>query len=382
MITHRVETRVAPEPPVRFYRTIAITFLVITALLVGVVFLFSSKKAQIVIVAKNDNKNVNLTIDLGKDKGTSELSLPGLVTSTQFYYSVKYSPTGNKDIEGTAVGVATLYNKTDSDQALVKTTRLLTADGVLFRLADKVTVPANGQIDANVYADKAGKGSDIGPSKFTIPGLAEDKQKVIYAESAKAMTGGMSKVGVLTDDDIKAAEKDFVEKVKLAADSAISSTAGFDGRLLAVADNPGKADRKAGEEVSGFNVFGTTTVVFVYYKKDDLQNLLSKQVSGKIDVSSEKALSMTKDPQVSIANYDLAKETAQLAVYQDVLVTLDANADKLAVSNFFGKSKDEIERYVLGLGHVVGAEIKFSPSWIGKAPADADKIKVVVKNVQ
>jgi len=382
MITHRVETRVAPEPPVRFYRTIAITFLVITVLLVGVVLLFSSKKAQIVIVAKNDNKNVNLTIDLAQEKGTGELSLAGLVTSTKFYYSEKYSPTGNKEVEGTAAGIATLYNKTGTDQTLIKTTRLLNPDGVLFRLSDKVTVPANGQIDASVYADKAGKDSDIGPSKFTIPGLADDKQKVIYAESAKAMSGGMSKVGVLTDDDIKAAENDFVEKVKQAADSAISSTPGFDERLLAVVDNPGKADRKAGEEVSGFNVAGTTTVVFVYYKKDDLQNLLSKQVSGKIDVSSEKALSMTKDPQVSIANYDLAKATAQLAVYQDVLVTLDANADKLAVSNFFGKSKDEIERYVLGLGHVVGAEIKFSPSWIGKAPADADKIKVVVKNIQ
>ena len=381
MITHRVTTKLAPEPTVRFYRTIAVSFLIVTLALLAVIIFFTSKKAIIVVVAKTDSKNITLDINVEKEK-TSNVSIFGFVTSTEFKLTQKYSPTGNKTINSVATGEAIIYNDTAAAQPLVKTTRLLTPGGVLFRLSDRVVVPARGQIAAKVYADQPGQIGDIGPGKFIIPGLSLEKQKVIYAESKTPMSGGVRAVGFLAEADIKAAETDYVEKVKQAADKFFPAAANFNQKLIFVPSHRVTADRQSGEEVAEFNLAGTSTVIAVYFNDDELNSLLGKEISSRLDLSTEKVSATFKDPQVALAGYDLAKQKAQLSAYQDALVTLDVNADKLAVANFFGKSKDEIERYVFGLGHVVGVDVKFSPSWMRSAPAVADRIQVIVKNVQ
>jgi len=196
------------------------------------------------------------------------------------------------------------------------------------------------------------------------------------------MAGGVRTVGVLSEGDLKAAETDYLDKVKQAISSSLTQTGSFNQKLVFVPSHNVAADHKAGEEVSEFNLSGTSTVVIVFYNSDDLKSVLGKEISGRIDVSTEKVLSVSKEPQVSLASYDLEKQKARFSVYQDVLVTLDANAEKLVAANFFGKSKDEIERYVFSLGHVVGVDVKFSPSWMRSAPAVADRIQVIVKNVQ
>jgi len=382
MITHRMSTKMQPEPPVKFYKTIAITFLVLTIVLLGVVIFFTSKKTSIVIVAKSDNKNVNLSIDVSENKNVVN-AITGIVTSTSFVLSETYYPTGNKTVDGTAVGDVILYNDSGFSQPLIKTTRLLTPEGILFRLTDDVTVPANGKISAKVYADKTGVTGDISPSSFIIPGLSEASQKLIYAKSTSKMSGGVRKVGVLTSDDLEAAKSNYASKVKKEyLDSLGKNTQTTMEQVLLVQTDSITSDKKTGEQVDGFTITGTSTIMVVYYNKSELQTIVNNDLSKKIDTTVEKLLSIGKEPQVNLASYNIANKTARLSVYQDVLVTLDADGNKLSASNFFGKNKDEIKRYVMGLSHVVGVDVKFSPSWMRKAPAVTDRIKVVVKNVK
>lgn len=383
MRVRHTETRAQfSEPSVNFYRTIALSFLVLTVVLLAVVVFITSKKATITILAKEDTRSVNLTVAVNSSSAgkNSSGSINGSVSSEMVNFSQKYFPTGSKIIEGLAGGEVVLYNKTSESQVLVKTTRLLTDKGILFRLSDKVTVPANGEVVAVVYADKAGAESNIDPSKFTIPGLATDKQKVVYAQSLKTMDSGVRKVGILTDDDLKAAGKDFEQKLK---DQYSSSTLDENIRkVVSVLNVNPMSDKKIGEEVDGFTLSGTSTVVVVTYDKKSLDEVISNAVSSKIDNSLEKILTITNEPKVSVSAYDATSKSVQLAVSQDVMVTLDANAEKLSPQYFMDKSKNDIERYVFELNHVAGVEVNFSPSWIGKAPTVPDKIKVVVKNVK
>lgn len=385
MITRRVSTKMIPGPPVRFYRTIAITFLVLTVALLAIVIFFTSKKVNIVIVVKSDNKNVDLSIEVsGVASGSTRIK--GVVTSTLFAWTEKYYPTSNKVVDGLATGEVTIYNDSALDQPLVKTTRLLTSEGVLFRLLEGVLAPANSKVSAKVYADKAGSSGNIGPSSFIIPGLSEDRQKFVYAKSTSNMSGGVGKVGVLTANDLEAAKSDYLIKAKQAfltasGDSQIADLKGKE-KVVLIKASAATADKKVDEEIDSFNLSGTSTVVIVYYDKSELQSIISSELSKKIDSDLEKVLSVGKTPQVSLANYNLETNTARLLVYQDVLVTLDANGSKLAVVNFFDKTKDEIQRYIMGLNHVVGVETKFSPTWLRKAPSVTDRIKVVVKNVK
>ncbi len=368
------------QPSVGFYRTIALSFLIITVVLLGVVVFVTSKKATITVLAKEDAKSVNLTVGVNtKSSEVMDNVIVGSVSSTVVNFSQKYFPTGSKTIEGLAGGEVIVYNKTNEAQILVKTTRLLTDKGILFRLSDKITVPANGQTTAIVYADKVGVDSEIGPSDFTIPGLATDKQKVIFAKSEKQMESGVKKIGILAESDITAARQDFAQKLK---DQYSDSGSENNKKIINVLNVNPTVDKKVGDEVDGFTLSGTSTVVVVSYDQAALSDIISKIVPTQIDGTLEKVLTVTNQPKVEIISVDTSANTAQLSVNQDIIVTLDANAEKLSPQYFMGKSKDEIERYVFELNHVAGVQVDFSPGWIGKAPTVPDKIKVVVKDVQ
>ena len=382
MIAHRLQTHTVPEPPVRVYRIIALTFLVVTIALLAIVVFTMLKKTEVTIIAKEDSKTINVIINAEAQK-KGDKSLIATVTSTKFYWSEKYFPTATRQVDGTAKGEVILYNTTNETQPLVKTTRVITAEGVLFRLSDRAVVPANGQVTAQVYADQPGASSDIGPSKFTIPGLNPEKQKVIYAESVKPMTGGSGKVGLISESDFKAAEADFAEKTKAEFLKTLSSgSTGFDQTIVSIGQNGGTSTFGIGAEASEFTMSGTSTLTLIMYNKNELNEILKKEVAAGIDSASEKILSIGDAPKVSVAAVDAVNNTAQLQVSTEATVTLDANAPLLNKEYFLNKQKGEIERYIVSLPHVTGMDIKFTPSWISRTPSVADKLKIIVKSVK
>ena len=86
MISRRMSTQLIPEPPVRFYKFIALSFLVITVALLAIVIFVTSKKAEIIIVAKEDSKDVNLTAKV-VSQNPGQYSILGAVTSSLFKWS-------------------------------------------------------------------------------------------------------------------------------------------------------------------------------------------------------------------------------------------------------------------------------------------------------
>jgi len=379
MIARRLQTRSIPEPPIKLYRRIALTFLIIAVALLGFVIFSVFKKSEITIMAKEDMKSVNFIVSAEKEK-TNDKSIAAEVTTAEFFWSEKYYPTAVKETEGTSKGQAVIYNKTNETQILVKTTRLLTPEGVLFRLSDRVVIPAYGQTTANVYADQSGTGGDIGPKKFTIPGLSPERQKVVYAESSQPMSGGASKIGYISEADLKSAETDFAAKAEAAFLKTLSSNnSNFDKKIVSAKKVSLASSQPIGAETSAFVISGTSTMTAVTYNGKELADLANKEFNAKIDSGSEKILSASVEPKVEIASADAAKGEAQLAVTAEALVTLDANGSLLNKENFLGKKKSEIERYIVSLPHVTGMTVSFSPSWSSTAPTAVDKIKVTVK---
>ena len=305
MIVRHTETRLQ-EPSVRFYRTIAFTFLVLTVVLLGVVVFITSKKAVITIISKEDSKSINLSVDVSAVGGGEKIK--GIVMTTVFSQTEKYFPTGSKSIVGIAEGEVVIYNKSNTDQVLIKTTRLLNPDGVLFRLSYRVTVPANGEVIARVYSDKEGVENEVGPSRFVIPGLNSERQKVIYAESKSKMTGGVRSVGYLSESDLENAKVDYADKVKKAAADSLKGVE-FDnlGKIAVLMTQNIIADKEAGQEVDGFTLTGTSSVAVIGYDNLALTNLVSQEMSKKIDIGSERVLSASGDPVVSVISYDLTK---------------------------------------------------------------------------
>ncbi|MEX2010297.1 MAG: hypothetical protein WD874_00635 [Parcubacteria group bacterium] len=109
--------------------------------------------------------------------------------------------TGEAEVKRSAQGTVIIYNNSGTaPQRLVKTTRLETSDGKVYRIQNDVSVPGKtsagpGSVEVIAVADKPGASYNIGLSDFTLPGLkGTAKYSTIYARSKTAMEGGFTGV--------------------------------------------------------------------------------------------------------------------------------------------------------------------------------------------
>ena len=150
MTPRRKETNLDGGQSVRFYKIVALSFLFLTIALLAVIVFMSSKRATITVITKPDPVEVNSTLEINnKDEGGN-----GQIVTTEVSLQKTFKPESTKEEVSVAIGFVTLHNEKDFAQPLVATTRLLSPDGILFRLKSRVTVPAQGAIDAEVYADE------------------------------------------------------------------------------------------------------------------------------------------------------------------------------------------------------------------------------------
>jgi uncharacterized protein with FMN-binding domain len=85
-----------------------------------------------------------------------------------------------------AQGTVQIASSYPAALTLVKTTRLLTSDGKVYRLSQEVIVPARGSVSASVYADQNGSAFAIGPTAFSIPGLDSALTPYVTVSSSSA----------------------------------------------------------------------------------------------------------------------------------------------------------------------------------------------------
>lgn len=210
------------------YRRIAVSFVVLTTALLGIIIYFSIGKAVISIVPIPRATEVALAIPIrpGVPGTPGEAVLAGAIESVDVEVSETVTATEAREVPVQVRGTVTLINISGRAQALVATTRLLTPENVLFRIQKNVNVPAGGRIAVEALADKPGREGEIAPTTFTIPGLPSYRQREVYAESTEAMTGGVTTDLAITDEDISAARKKIEEKLKTAAIEKLDASAG------------------------------------------------------------------------------------------------------------------------------------------------------------
>ncbi|MFH1946538.1 MAG: hypothetical protein ABIJ23_00040 [Candidatus Magasanikbacteria bacterium] len=376
MTPRRKETNLTGGQSVRFYKIIALSFLFLTIVLLAVIIFMSSKRATITVVTKPEPVEIDSTLEIKDGEGG------GMVTTTIVEISKVFAPRSVKEEISIATGVVTLHNERNYAQPLVATTRLLSSDGVLFRLKDRVTVAGNSTIEAEVYADEEGKGGEIGPTSFTIPGLSEEVQKYIYATSDEDMVGGVRTYGIVTEEDLKKASDELVmEMGKVGKKELAGLNTDLNG-VFAVVSYDIKTDVEMDTEVEEFEVEGTATIVGVFYDEVGIVEQAKKDLEKRIVSDAEKLTTSDIEPTVTLGDYDLEEKKAVLNVFYTGLVELDPESTQLQKVVFFGKNKDEVRRYLLSLDHVQGVEIKFSPAWMRTVPHVAEHVSVVVKNVE
>ncbi len=372
------QPRPARNQPVRLYKIIALTFLVVAIVLFGLVIVLSSKRVTINIVSTTTPIDIKTKVNVndsgapGTIQGKLEISVLG---TTQLF-----EPSGTRQEDGIASGKVSIRNTRNVSQSLVATTRLMTSDGLLFRLKDKTTVPAGGSVEAEVYADKTGVSGNIGPTRFTIPGLSAELQSEVYAESKESMMGGVKNVGVISDSDMEKAKKIILQRLIERGRVEMGNKYSNFEVLFSSSGDIYKVSNDVGSEVNQFSVSATTTVVGIFYDKQKVREVAVGLLNEKVADTNETVKPGDVEPTVLLISYDDKSGASVVEVVYSGVATLNIDSPELAKEAFYGKTKEEVRRQLLKLDHVKSVEVLFSPSWVRKVPHIEDHVTVVVKS--
>lgn len=368
-------------PPLSIiYRKIAISFVVLTMVLLGIIIFFSMSKATVLVTPKAELRSAEFLVALGEASQPDKAILNGLYKEQVIEEQGQFEASGTAQKGGRSQGTITVINTTSVSQPLVATTRFLSDGGVLFRTTERVVVPANGKVDAAVQADQPGPGGDIGPSRFTIPGLNAAKQKLIYGESKTAMEGGSGQVRVVTSEDLEKARAAVIERATTRAERESEKLTGtLGGRSVQADILEARADAKSGEERRTFTTQAKVKVQVLVYEKEALEKIAYDKVIAQVSADRE-LVKFNKDAMV-IRVKNVNKETGdvQLSVYADANVRLSPSSSLLDSEKLAGMLPEEAKQYLESFDAIDSAQVKLFPSWQKRVPTIPDRIKIVIK---
>ena len=387
-----------PQPASsRLFRNIAVTFVLITVAVIGVALWTSSVRATIVVKAKRLPVNLDTILEIASVPATGQIK--GRVVSGSFVESKEYP------IETTTTtvpvvppqpmkttGRVRITNTNSKDQPLVATTRLLTSDGKLYRLSKGVTVPAGGTAEVDAASDQPGSQFEVPVgTKFTIPGLWDQLQKMIYAESITSFAMGNSPSGgprrILTADALARAQQELYATALDRAKQSLNVEAGAPADWYAVYDVAGSSKQSntaVGQDAEKFLAQVKINVTAVFFPKEDVEayvrtRLNEKLAEGYVLSESTGTTPGQLDASFRLESVDTAKSVARLSISAEGQSQLSKNSQTLKKDLIVGLPADEVIRKWSALDGVDQVDITLQPSWVHRLPSMKDKIELIIQ---
>ena len=379
---HHREPFPAPPSPA-LYRNIAYTFVGVTVVIVVAALWVSSVRAVVTIRATRQPVTVNATVDVARVPGQGQL--PGRVVQGVFEKIQEFTVSSSvgRSENSIATGKVRITNDYSKAQPLIKTTRLLTADGRLYRINDSVNVPAGGTVDVEAYADERGAQFEFTQkTKFTIPGLAVSLQKMIYAESVSPFAGGTQSVKILAQEDLDKAQKELevsvLDQAKKTLFAEVADSA-FTQTVYLVKTLETKSSVKPGEEAERFLMSLKLDVTGVFYPREDMEELVKSRLSERIPEGRDITSYDPAKTVFSVERVDVKNESASIGLTAEVQTKLGDKSPDLPKDLILGLSIDEAEQKLEVVEGIESASIIVKPSWVRRLPTLKDHVTFEVE---
>ncbi len=296
----------------------------------------------------------------------------------------EFSSTGVKEKKEYAKGKIRIYNNSSVAVTLVKRTRFLSSNGKQFRITKQVTIPPKSFIDGvEVKADAPGKEYNIGPTKFSIPGLVgSNLYPLVYSESFEPMEGGfLGETHYVTKEDLEKAEKELMKELSEKGKDSLKEKFSSDDYLIfdeLIAQEVLEKSPliKAGVEAETFFFKGEIETSALVFKKEELIKYLKDFTKGKIP-QKEKIINLSLE-KISLKEKNLEEKRASF------LVKFSLNTYSLPDFDFL---KEKIKNKLIVEGEyilekepdILSSQIKVYPFWIKQIPKNPNRIKIKSK---
>jgi hypothetical protein len=367
------------------YRKIAVSFIILTILLIAVVFYFTMVKLNIVIIPNQEKLPNSLIVDINNQtdaQASTGDTVNGRIEKINVSEQKEFDSTGSEVIGNDLVGKITVYNNYIKNQPLVASTRLLTPDNKLYRLKETINVPAGGSIEAEVTADTPGKDAETGPTRFTIPGLWAGLQDKIYAESKDGIKYEQQVKKTVEqaniDDGIAELKKLLIEKVKNQVSEQYKD---FKQVIYNIDDSSilTEIGAKVGDEVSKFPITETANVQVVAFNDDSIKKLARDKLTASLPSDKELIDLGEKTFTYSLTNVSTDGTKATINASFEGVMILKSDSKVVDRNALAGLSKTQIQEYFKKINEIAGFELHFTPSFIQRAPNLVDRITIEIK---
>ncbi len=321
--------------------------------------------------------------------------IPGEYLEMTVSKKKEFKTTGQKVLDkngAKARGVVIIRNYySDKPQPLVKTTRVLSQSGKLFRLTKSVIVPGKkgeepGEIAVPVEADKPGQEYNIGPETFTIEGFkGGPKYEKFKVEAKGPMTGGVTSsehkvVAAVSKSDLDKARKITLEELDKELKEEIQKRIGSDKAFLESAVEKEVVASESSHLQDSITDSFTYTVTYklklITFFRRDLEKLakyLVEKKLGPLFAVDEQSIKF----QLKRGIADFNKKT--MTAYADLQARgwFKINEEELK-NKLINKNLSELKAVLGEKNGIKKASINLAPSWVSHSPKQPEKIQLEV----
>jgi hypothetical protein len=349
--------------------------------------------AEVTLYPKYKDINVQATFTAHTTPSPDELSYELLTLEAQGERQV--AATGKEEVSERSTGNIFIYNAySESTQRLIKNTRFESPEGLIYRIQESVEVPGSttaddgsvipGVISAEVFADGPGEQYNIGPSRFTVPGLEGSEQfEKIYAESTDSFNGGFEGEKFIIDEaELQTAKQALHSELRDALLERLQTErpAGFvlfEGAVTFVFDTLPATEY--GDDLATIKERARLQVPI--FEEDEFAKYLAENTIAGYEGNPV----MVEDYMNIYFTYnDSATLTKDIATFTELAFDLKGNArivwkydENMLKSDIVGLSKTALPTVLSGYPAVERAEAVVRPFWKQSFPDKPSDIKII-----
>lgn len=326
--------------------------------------------------------NASTVTATGTYSATATGDLPFKVVTADKVATQSVQSTGTKNVSSVAQGTITISNSQSKAQKLIANTRFESANGLIYRIHNAVSVPASGSVQAVAYADQPGASYNVAAATFTLPGLKGSPSFTQVTAKTTGISGGASGAQPTVDTAVESTTRTAL-KTALAGDLKSALLAQVpDGYVLI---NGGSQTTyqdltpTASPTTGMVDIKEEGVATAVVFPKAALARAIALQAQGAnysgepLTVTNPADLTLT--PVSGLPAADDQSFGFSLSGNADMVSTIDPTRIASAIA---GKTRAAAEVALTNYPEVKQAVLVLRPFWRGEFPQDPASIKVVV----
>lgn len=384
------KTKEPPKAPKKKKMTFLKIFLPLTALVLLVYFMPVSSANVDIYPATTDISFEEEIVVLTENSQIDfeNKTVPGIVFEQTNDYEENFESTGYTRKTETAKGVIRVYNSYSpyTPLTLMKGTRFLTEDGLIYRALEAVRIPAAeseddpGYVDIEVEADEAGSEYNTDSQTFTIPGLeGSEYYQSTWAETIEPITGGAEEqVRTVSKEDLEAVEEDFkaqsFEKDLNSLEEDIASNYIYLEETINQELKDISFSVDPGEEATSFQINGKVSTQLIAFREDDVLSLAEDFVLKNMATSQNIAEDSLKVEFIeTTSDFENGRIDIKISVKAQTFSLPD---EQIVEESILGQDVSSALLVLENLDQIEKAEIEISPFWKKTLPKNLEKITI------